>query len=162
MYMRHLSTLLIITLVFACQGKHEISNDLNEELIINEIQQMFDNYHKDIRLQGLTGEFKYLDNSEDFFWVPPGYNSALSYDSVKNILEKNAKVFSRIEFQWDTLRIIPISNEVASYSGIVEGTMIDTSGIKSMMRIIESGTVIKRTTGWKLLCGQSANLSIEQ
>ncbi|UII81341.1 hypothetical protein [Flagellimonas sp. CMM7] len=160
--MRHLSTLLIIILAFACQGKHEISNDLNEELIINEIQQMFDDYHKDIRLQGLTGELKYLDNSKDFFWVPPGYNSALSYDSVKTILEKNAKAFSRIEFQWDTLRIIPISNEVASYSGIVEGTMIDTSGIKSMMRIIESGTVIKRTTEWKLLCGQSANLSVKQ
>ncbi len=160
--MRYLPIFLIIVLLCACQEKHEISNDMNKELIINEIQQMFDNYHKDIRLQGLTGEFKYLDNSEDFFWVPPGYNSALSYDSVKTILEKNAKAFDRIEFQWDTLQIFPISNKAATYSGIVEGTMIDTSGIKSMIRIIESGTLIKRITGWKLLCGQSANLNNEQ
>jgi len=39
--------------------------------------------------------------------------------------------------------------------------MIDTSGIKSSAIIIESGTVIKRSDGWKLLSGQSAILNPE-
>jgi len=37
--------------------------------------------------------------------------------------------------------------------------MIDTSGVKSSVQIIESGTVIKRKDGWKLLSGQSATLT---
>jgi len=102
-----------------------------------------------------------LDQSTDFFWVPPGYKSALSYDSVRQILEINAKSFRAIEFNWDTLQVFPLSDKIANYSGIVKGSMIDTSGIKSSVIIIESGTVIKRSDGWKLLSGQSAILNSE-
>jgi len=102
-----------------------------------------------------------LDKSSDFFWVPPGYNTALSYDSVKNILEINSKAYRSVEFQWDTIQIFPLTNEIANYSGIVNGIMIDTSGIKSTVSIIESGTIIKREDGWKLLSGQSRLLETE-
>ena len=115
----------------------------------------------DIRQDGLTAEFKYLDQSTDFFWVPPGDKSSLSYDSVRKILESNAKSFQAIEFNWDTLQVFPLSDKIANYSGIVKGSMIDTSGIKSSVLIIESGTVIKRSDGWKLLSGQSAILNPE-
>ncbi len=130
-----------------------------KELIISDVIEMFGNYHDDIRKDGLTAEFKYLDQSTDFFWVPPGYNSTLTYDSVRHILEINAKSFRAIEFNWDTLQVFPLSDKIANYSGIVEGSMIDTSGIKSTVLIIESGTVIKRSDGWKLLSGQSAILN---
>ena len=133
-------------------------NESEKELIISDVIKMFSNYHKDIRKDGLTAEFKYLDRSTDFFWVPPGYNSALSYDSVRHILEINAKAFQAVEFNWDTLKVYPLSDKIANYSGIVKGSMIDTSGIKSSVIIIESGTVIKRSDGWKLLSGQTAIL----
>ena len=120
---------------------------------------MFENYHRDIEKEGLTAEFAYLDHSEDFFWVPPGYQSPLSYDSVRSILEQSARGFTKIQFQWDTLQIVPLSEEIATYTGIVSGTMIDTSATETRVRIIESGKVIKRSSGWKLLCGQSANLN---
>lgn len=45
--------------------------------------------------------------------------------------------------------------------GIVKGSMLDTSGIKASILIIESGTVIKRSDGWKLIRGQSAILNPE-
>lgn len=122
---------------------------------------MFNNYHNDIKKDGLTAEFKYLDHSSDFFWVPPGYSSALTYDSVNSILMTNAKLYSEILFEWDTLQIFPLTKEIANYSGIVKGTMTDTSGIETSVLIIESGTVIKRPDGWKLLSGQSAILEPE-
>ncbi len=136
-------------------------DESEKELIINDVVEMFGNYHSDIRKDGLTAEFKYLDQSTDFFWVPPGYKSTLSYDSVREILEINAKSFQAIEFNWDTLQVFPLSDKIANYSGIVKGSMIDTSGIKSSVLIIESGTVIKRSDGWKLLSGQSAILNSE-
>ena len=152
-------TLAIITFLFSCIQEQEKGNEFNKQAVITEINKMFDNYHNDIKSTGLTSEFKYLDNSDDFFWVPPGQNCALSYDSVKAILEKNAVAFRKIEFHWDTLQIFPLSAQIATYSGIVSGTMIDTSGVKSSVQIIESGTVIKRKDGWKLLSGQSATLT---
>lgn len=151
---------LILTMLFSC-NKSSTLHKQQKEQIAHEIIKMFDDYHHDIKKDGLTAEFKYLDQSDDFFWVPPGYKNALAYDSIRTILEINAKSFRAIEFRWDTLQIFPLSQKIANYSGIVRGSMIDTSGVKSSIVIIESGTVIKRSDGWKLLSGQSAVLDLE-
>ena len=132
--------------------------DTNKETVIQEVQKMLENYHKAIQENGLTAEFDYLDHSNDFFWVPPGYTSALTYDSVKTILKTNAMLFDKVEFHWESLQIIPLTNEISNYYGIVEGVLTDTAGFENNVAIIESGTVIKRPDGWKLLSGQSANL----
>jgi len=132
--------------------------EAEKERIVSEVEEMFDNYHNDIKQEGLTAEFKYLDQSPDFFWVPPGYKTALSYDSVRSILNNNAILFRDIEFSWDTLQVFPLTKEIANYSGIVEGSMTDTSGLVTSVLIIESGTVVRRSDGWKLLSGQSAVL----
>ena len=151
--------LILVTLISCFQS--DKLNDSEKELIINDVIEMLDNYHDDIRKDGLTAELKYLDQLTDFFWVPPGYKSTLSYDSVRHILESNAKSFQAIDFNRDTLQVFPLSDNIANYSGIVKGSMIDTSGIKSSVLIIESGTVIKRPDGWKILSGQSALLNTE-
>ena len=152
---------IVILMTLTSCSQNDKLNESEKELIINDVIEMFGNYHNDIRQDGLTAEFKYLDPSTDFFWVPPRYKSALSYDSVRQILEINAKSFQAIEFNWDTLQVFPLSDKIANYSGVVKGSMIDTSGIKSSVIIIESGTVIKRSDGWKLLSGQSAILNPE-
>lgn len=123
-----------------------------------EIRAMFDDYFSAIKEGGLSAEFDYLDDSEDFFWVPPGYQSALSYDSVKNVLTANGPQFQSIEFEWKSLRVIPLSATLGTYTGIVSGIMTDTAGVTIKVALIESGTIIKRQDGWKLLSGQSRNL----
>ena len=159
--MKHLWIAAAFLFLISCGQVQDKTNDLNKEKVIQEVKEMFDDYHHDIKAGGLTAEFKYLDPSDDFFWVPPGYRVALSYDSVRTILETNAPQFSKIEFYWESLEIFPLSYEIATYTGVVGGTMTDTTGVDSNVRIIESGTVIKRTDGWKLLCGQSAALTQE-
>ncbi len=159
--MRHLASIAIILTLISC-SEIKKSNDLDKESIIADVNLMLHNYHRDIGKDGLTAEFKYLDQSSDFFWVPPGYNAALSYDSVKKILEMNHQAFLSIEFYWDTLQVFPLSDEIVNYSGIVSGIMTDTSGVESTITIIESGTIIKREDGWKLLSGQSAILNNEE
>ena len=158
---RYLLLASILYSLSACQPSND-SKEFNNEKVIHEIKQMFDDYHEDIKRKGLTAEFKYLDQSNNFFWVPPGYESALNYDSVKNILVSNSSKFKHIEFHWDTLQIFPLSKNIANYSGIVDGKMTDTSNTILMVTIIESGTLIKRQDGWKLLNGQSANLPEDQ
>ena len=133
-------------------------NKRSKEIIRSEIETMFKNYHNAIVKDGLEAEFKYLDDSDDFFWVPPGYESSLDYKTVKKILLENSKATDYMEFSWETIKIFPISNKIATYSGIVRCVMVDTTNTPMTFRIIESGTLIKRKNGWKFLSGQSRNL----
>ena len=117
---------------------------------------MLYDYYKDIKVSGLTAEFKYLDHSADFFWAAPGYATALSYDSVEKVIKHNATLFRYIENTFDSLRIVPLSKELASYTALISVNMTDTSGKTSKFGLIESGVIIKRNDGWKLLNGQTA------
>jgi len=158
--MKNIIYLITLIILFAC-NEINTTNKFNKKTVILEIDQMFEDYYKDISIHGLKGEFKYLDDSSDFYWVPPGYESAISYDSVITILKANADNFRIVEYRWDTLQIFPFSNTIANYTGIVNGYMVDTTGVISKMLIIESGTLIKREDGWKLLNGQSALINKE-
>ena len=115
-------------------------------------------YHKAIAQNGLKAEFAYLDSSEQFFWVPPGYTSALDFDSVKSILLQNDKAMEQVDFHWEELELFVLSPKIVNFTGIVGGQMLDTAGVASPVHIIESGSCIKRKDGWKLLSGQSALL----
>jgi hypothetical protein len=148
-------------MLLACADKH-VSDDLDKGRVMDEVTEMLHQYHSDIEKYGLTGEFKYLDQSSDFFWIPPGFETVLNYDTVRNILEVSAPKYRSVSFQWDTLEVHPLSNDIATFSGIVTGIMTDTSGAKVKTSMIESGSLIRRSDGWKLLCGQSAIINPER
>ena len=141
-----------------CSHKEPHSAPYDEDAVIKEVHDMLDEYFAAIRKSGLRAEFDYLDPSSDFFWVPPGINSAISYDSVKTILESNADTLKEVEFYWETLRIVPLSKNIASYTGIVKGRTTNALGDISQVNMIETGTVVRRESGWKILSGQSRNL----
>ncbi len=149
--MHLLRVVLAIVVLSSCQPQQ-----LDKAKVKEEVVQMFDEYHAAIKREGLKGEFNYLDSSSDFFWVPPGSATAMNYDSVRSILETNASLYQQVEFSWKALEVFPLTNEIANYSGTVRGRMVDKSGVETNVSIIESGTVIKREDGWKLLSGQSA------
>ncbi len=85
-------------------------------IITQEVKQTLNNYYTDIQKNGLTAEFNYLDSSADFFWVPPGYTSAISYDSVAKVLRQNAPHYTSIVNTFDTLTIFIITKELATYT----------------------------------------------
>ncbi|MGI9542265.1 MAG: nuclear transport factor 2 family protein [Cyclobacteriaceae bacterium] len=121
-----------------------------------EVNTMLYEYLEAMNTGGLTTEFKYLDNSPQFFWVPPGYDSWISYDSVATVLKATAPTLKSIDYQYEYLRIEPLTTHFASYTGKITGTLVTMSGDTSYLTLLETGTVIKREDGWKLLNGQSA------
>lgn len=153
--MKHLVILSFLA-VASCEQAPGIFSTAEKSAIAKDIRATLDQYYAEIRSNGLTAEFRYLDNSPDFFWVPPGYSSAISYDSVSVVLNQNAPLFKSIDNVWDSLRIIPLSKELASYTGRLRSTMIDTTGKVSHLILVETGFLIKREDGWKLLNGQTA------
>jgi hypothetical protein len=145
-------------IIISCQISISLTED-EKALIVKDVRVTLDNYYTDIRKSGLTAEFKYLDNSPDFFWVPPGYSIPISYDSVANILNQNAPRYKSIFNSFDTLNIIPLSREYVTYTGRLRSTMTDTTDNTMTFSLVETGVLVKRQDEWKLLSGQTSILN---
>lgn len=130
----------------------------NNNKLIEEIRSSLINYNIDVGKEGLLAELKYLDSSANFFWVPPGYQSALNYDSVVTVLRENAPKLKSLNRKWTSLKIIPHTNTLASFVGTIKVVMVDINGSENTSSLIESGLMIKRSAGWKLLNGQTSIL----
>jgi len=148
-----------IIILVGCQGEQSKLSSHDALKVESEVRQLFDHYFGAIRKGGMTAEFQYLDRSSDFFWVPPGYHNPISYDSVSAVLTLNAPRFVSVENTFDTLRIIPLTTALATYTAKVRSVMKDTSGNVASLQLIETGVVIKRSDGWKLLNGQTSVLN---
>jgi hypothetical protein len=149
----------VLHVVIDTYGLCQTLTGKEQQEIIRQIRQTLDNYVKDVKSGGLTAEFKYLDSSAGFYWVPPGYRSAISYDSVASVLKQNTPKFKSVENLYDSLRIIPLTKHFASYTARVISTMTDTAGAISKTSLVETGILIRRKDGWKLLSGQTSVIS---
>jgi hypothetical protein len=125
--------------------------------VADTVRKVLQNYYDDIRQSGLMAEFKYLDSSDEFFWVPPGFTSALSYDSIAGILKRNAAYTRSMINTWDTLSVTPLTKELATYTGKMSFRVTDMTGNTSTGSLLETGVLIRRKDGWKLLCGQTSS-----
>ena len=134
-------------------------SDKDRKAISDTVRQTLNNYYADIKKDGLFAEFRYLDISSEFFWVPPGYPSSLSYDSISSILKKNAPLYKSINNTWETLKVNSLTPELTNYTGTTKSIMTDSSGKVFELRLIETGLIIKRKDGWKLLNGQTSIIS---
>ncbi len=153
---------LVLAVICCCQGTScSVNEEYQDDDIKREVRFMLKEYHQAIEEGGLEAEFDYLDQSAEFFWVPPGYQSALSYDSVAYILLQNDPGIAHMSLTWDTLMIQPLRRDLAQFYGIISSITTDTSSRTSKVMLVETGLVIKRSSGWKLLNGQSAAFSAD-
>lgn len=139
----------------ACSQRETLTSS-DQKAIADTIRQTLTRYHDDIRASGLRAEFRYLDNSAEFFWVPPGYSRAMSYEEVASVLNQSDRLYTSVDNSFDSLRITPLSRELATYTGRLRSTMTDTAGVVTVYTLVETGIMIKRDNGWKLFQGQTA------
>ncbi len=147
-------TVLISAFIVSCDQVTSLTDEEKGNIVI-EVKQTLDNYYADIKQEGLTAEFKYLDNSKDFYWTPPGFSKPISYDSVAIILKKNAPNYKEIDNKFESLTIDAISLDSAMYSGKIRSIITDTTNNVITMHLNEKGKLIKRKDGWKLLSGET-------
>lgn len=140
---------ILLAITFGCKSSYD------PDEIKTEAEKMLNDYHQAMEKGGLMAEFAYLDSSDAFFWVPPGYSSAIDYDSVRAVLVKNAPAIKEIKIRWEALEVIPLTSEIATFHGTVHSEMTDSTGTTTFTCLLESGTLIRRSDGWKLLSGQT-------
>ncbi len=146
----------LATLIIVLASSLQCANAQTPATVEKEVKLMLDNYFADIRREGLMAEMKYLDTSADFFWVPPGYNHALSRDSVVLIITNYAPKVKLTDNSFETLRIIPLTDNLATYTGRVKSRVIDFEGKERIHILVETAVVVRRKDGWKLLSGQTS------
>ena len=149
--MKYLLPLIVIIFFVRCSEKQEY----NAIAIEIEVREMFNAYDDSVRKKGIEGEFFFLDKSEAFYWVPPGHKYALHYDSISRILKEYAPNFKYINNSWDTLEVLPLSDEYASFNGVINSYAISSNNDTTITKLSETGLVVKRKTGWKFLNGQT-------
>jgi hypothetical protein len=148
--------ILFVVVDFSCTPLPTDLSDNDKAAVVTEVRKTLHDYLAAVAASGLTAEFDYLDHSKDFFWLPPGFSTSISYDSVAAILMRNAPLFSAVHNSFDSLRIIPLSSKMAVYTANIRSEMIDTTGQVFSSQLVETGVVIKRVSGWKLLNGQTS------
>jgi len=154
---------LLVTLVIlgsSCQQKS--SQTYDTKAVEKEVRIMFKAYDDSVRKNGIEGEFFFLDNSDGFYWVPPGYKYALHYDSIANILHEYAPQYKYIDNSWDKLQIMGLSDKYASFTGVINSYAITVDNDTTITKLSETGNVVKRSSGWKFLSGQTVVIENEQ
>jgi hypothetical protein len=155
MHKRFVLAVITCSLMASCQQQTELSTSQKKE-IEQSVRSTLTQYNMAIHEKGLNAEFAYLDSSLDFFWVPPGYATALTYDSVSAIIHRNANSFRSVDNKFSSLNIYPLSEQLCSYTGTITSLVTDAAGSTNKFDLVETGLMIKRPGGWKLLNGQTA------
>ena len=146
-----------MAIISSCSTDTSLS-DNDKKSIINEVKQTLHKFNDDMEKNGLMAEFNYFDSSADFFWVPPGYASMLSYDSVRTILTRNAPRIEKVDNRFDSLHIVPLAHNLASYTARIHSMSKDTSGQEYSFVLLETGVMVKRSQGWRMLNGHTTVL----
>src|SRR4030095_699528 len=120
-----------------------IWSDATAKRVQHEIDSTLQQYHKDIEEKGLMADLSYLDSTDMFAWIPPGFNAPLCYDSIISMIRERAPAISKIELSWDTLSIAPVSRINGIYIAEITSITTDTSGHTDTQRLKEDGTLIK-------------------
>jgi len=153
--MKYFLIVLVFFLLFSCaqNDKQIVNADLQQE-----IKSTIDNYYNELRKEGLAAELKYLDSSNQFFWVPPGYMNYANYNVIAAAIKRNAALLKSIDNRYDSLLIIPLTKEYAQFVMRTISTTIRADGDSIKSAFIESGVVVRRKDGWKFLSGQTSIL----
>ena len=146
--------ILLLLINGGCQSDQTLSKH-EAEIIVEEVTNTLMQYHRDIRADGVLAELKYLDTTDQFSWMAPGYNSALNYDSVVSILKLMQPLYNKVEHSWDSLSVTPQSKSLATYTGIINSVLTNLHGQSDSMKLREEGIIIRRQDGWKLLSGKT-------
>jgi hypothetical protein len=156
-FVRYIITILFTAFVMvACKPALQ-GLSMSERIAISDsIRVTLQNYVADIGREGYLAEFRYLDSSENFYWVPPGRRSAISYDSVARILRAAAPLYQKVSIRWDSLAIHPLTAALGSYSGKLHSLVVSQKGDTAEFDLVETGIVIRRKSGWKLLSGHTS------
>ena len=154
--MKQYSFLLIGFILFSsCQQAEKTKTDADSN-IVQQVKSTLEEISDAIKMHGITAEFKWIDSSADFFWVPPGFESPLSYDSVAKIMRSNSGRFKQVEEKWDLLEIQPLGNDHAVFTGRITSRTMDTANHSQEHQVVETGIMIRKEDGWKLHCGHTS------
>ncbi|MGZ3854227.1 MAG: nuclear transport factor 2 family protein [Flavisolibacter sp.] len=153
--MNKLFYLPLFFLLFSCRSSDR-SGSNNE--VRNEVKSTIDNYYSDIRKEGLIAALKYLDSSNQFFWIAPGHMNYVSYDSVVSAVRRNAASMKSLDNRYDSLLIVPLSASHAQFAMRTISVSVDAEGDTTHTAFIESGVMVKKNGGWKFLSGHTTIL----
>ena len=109
----------------------------------------------EVRAKHFEGTLNCFDDSPEFFWVFTPDTTIILHDVFVAMLKGAFQDYRSIDVVWDRIHVEPLTNQYAVYTGKYHVTYIDTSGKVFKAIGVETGIVVHRPTGWKILNGQT-------
>ena len=153
--MKHLPVVLIFAIGVGCQPAEQQVQRLDPVQVEEAVRTTLEAYFAATRENGPLAGLTFLDTSEQFFWVPPGYNSAIKRDSVVTVITSFAPAIQSIDNRWVNLEVHALDQHSAVFTGEVQSRSTDTAGSSTETLLLETGVMVLREDGWKMLCGQT-------
>ena len=143
-----------------CQQKIEFT-DAQRVVIRDSVTQLKYRVWDEIRAKHLEAALNLFDDSPDFFWVFAPDTTMVSYDVFVARLKGAFRDYRSIDVVWDRMHVEPLTNEYAEYTGKYHATYTDASGKIFKATGLETGIVVHRSSGWKILNGQTYELPLK-
>jgi len=143
-------------LLLSCRSSDRSTT--NHDGVRGDVKSMIDSCYSDIHKNGLLAELKYLDSSNEFFWIPPGYLNYVGYDSIAAGIRRNAATLKSVDNHYDSLLVVPLASNQAQFAMRTVSTYVDIEGDTAQTAFIESGVLVKRGEHWKFLSGHTTIL----
>jgi len=150
--------LAFLCFITSCQ-QPAILTESQRAVIRDSVIQLNNRYFDDVKANRLGAVLDYIDDSPEFFWVFPPDTTVISHDALVAMFKTEVRLYRSIDLVWDYMRVEPLTNQYAVYTGKFHETKIDISNRVTKFNGAETGIVVHRPTGWKFLNGQTFEVS---
>ena len=152
---------LTVALQSAYCQQQETLTELQRVAIRDSVTQMTNRFCDEERANPNEAILDCFDDSPEFLWVFPPDTTVISRDAQLAIVKAEAPLYRSIDPVWDYMRVEPLTNRYAVFTGRSHTTMIDTSGRVFKFTGVTTGIVVHRPGGWKFLNGQTYEVPLK-
>lgn len=151
-----LTILAAMLVVFSgCRQQANLTGTFQPSVVKSEVEDMLKAYTKSFNALDIDNTQKYIDDSEDFFWIYTPDKNPVNSDYVKKVIKKEIEKYRAIDIRFYYIRVNPLTENIAVYTGGWEEASENHKGDIEKFFGVETGVVIKRNGGWKFLNGQT-------
>jgi hypothetical protein len=126
-----LIVLPVLSLTISCRSHHARLSADKYKLVNDSVRQMTANIAADVSKNGPKAWLDYFEDTPDFFMANEGVLVFKDRQSAKTfILNTVVKIIPQIKLQWSSIRIDPLSRDIASIGADFHEDQVTNTGAK--------------------------------
>lgn len=150
-YKYHILPFFIFCIISSCTSNTELFAPKERSLVKDSVQLMAESIAKNISHEGPVVWLRYFEKGPDFFMASDGQLVFPNIDTATSFINNYLiKEMPKIELHWNSIRIDPLTPNLASISAVYHEDITDSSGKMTPHDGYFTGIAHQTSQGWKL------------